>query len=96
MNDSDLAARLLRFLQDRASPAAPPLRLDSALFGIGTFDSLALVELVVWVEQELGTAVDTSRLDLEQEWATVADLAAFIARHREANSDGSPREQRGP
>ena len=80
----DIRRRLLLFLQETTPRSEPAPGPDTPMFATGLFDSLALMELVVWVEKEIGAPIDPSGFDMQVEWATVADLARFIERARAA------------
>jgi acyl carrier protein len=82
-----LEARLIRYLAEIA-PSITGLSLDSEILESGLFDSLALVSLVGWVEEEIGRPIDPATFDLTVEWKRVADVAAFIERERAAPSRG--------
>ena len=55
---------------------------DTELFASGLVDSLALVQLLEWVEEEIGATIDASSVDLNTDWRRVRDVAAFIERTR--------------
>ena len=55
---------------------------DTPLIRSGLFDSLALFNLVLWIEQQIGAPIDPTALDLAEEWDTVRDVLRFIDRHR--------------
>jgi acyl carrier protein len=55
---------------------------DTPLITSGVLDSLALWNLVLWVEQQIGAALDPASLDLVAEWDTVASLVRFVERRR--------------
>ena len=48
----------------------------------GLFDSSALFNLVLWVEEKIGTPVDPTTFDLVKEWDTVTDVVSFIGKNR--------------
>jgi acyl carrier protein len=79
---SALQDRLAGFLAERLPPSVSELRPETALFETGLLDSLALLDLVQWVEAALGAPLDPSTVELRRDWATIADIAAFIERHR--------------
>lgn len=95
MSDEDIQRRLLHFLQEITPPSAPPPGPDTAIFATGLFDSLALVHLVLWVEQAVGAPIDPSAFDMPVEWATVADLAEFIERYRAATGPSTEGVEKG-
>ena len=44
----------------------------------GRLDSLALFNLVLWIEERTGALVDPTAFDVAQEWANVHAIVAFI------------------
>ncbi|MFB3817857.1 MAG: phosphopantetheine-binding protein [Candidatus Methylomirabilales bacterium] len=64
----------------------PEVAPHTSLIRSGLFDSVALLNLVLWVEERIGGPVDPSGFDLMREWDTVADIVAFVQtrRRREA------------
>jgi len=56
------------------------LRDDTSLIKSGVFDSLALWNLLLWVEKQIGCPVDPTSFDLTEEWDTVADVISFLER----------------
>ena len=58
------------------------LRDDTPLITSGVFDSTALFNLVLWVEQQIGSTIDPTSFDLIEEWNTIADVVSFIERKR--------------
>jgi len=59
-----------------------PVDTDTPLIASGLFDSLALFNLVVWIEQQVGAPIDPTAVDLAKEWDTVDDIVRFIERRR--------------
>ena len=62
------------------------LNADTPLIASGLFDSLALFNLVFWIEQQVGSPIDPTALDLATEWDTVNDILRFIERQRDQGS----------
>jgi acyl carrier protein len=58
------------------------LRDDTPLITSGVFDSLALFDLVAWVEKQCGGPIDPATLDVVSEWNTIANVVAFVERRR--------------
>jgi acyl carrier protein len=44
----------------------------------GRLDSLALFNLVLWIEERTDAPIDPTAFDLAQEWASVRDIVAFV------------------
>ena len=45
-------------------------------------ESLTLLNVAMWVEQQIDPTVDITAFDLTVEWDTVADILNFIEKHR--------------
>jgi acyl carrier protein len=76
--------RLLRYLDEITPQSRVPIRAETEVFA-GLIDSLALVQLVSWVEDELGVPLDHRNFDMRKEWPRVSDVAAYIVRHGRRN-----------
>ena len=61
-------------------PAFPDLKPDTPLFASGRLDSMALLNLVMWIEERTGRPVEVSGLDPAIEWATVRDILRYVQR----------------
>jgi acyl carrier protein len=57
------------------------LRRDTSLLRSGLLDSLGLLRLAGWIEEEVHTEIDLKALDLPQEWDTIDDVLRFIGEH---------------
>lgn len=60
---------------------------NTPLIQTGGFDSMALLNLVLWIEEQVGkpmdvAALDVAALDVERDWNTVADIVQFVRRER--------------
>ncbi len=78
-----LRDELLRFLVDQGVDL--PAESDAVpLFEQGLLDSLALFNLVLWIEERTGTPIDPTALDITQEWSSVEDIFAFVNARRVA------------
>lgn len=75
-----LEDRLIRYMKEVTPPSEVELRSDTPIFATGLFDSLALVQLIIWAEAEIGAPIDPGTLDFQKDWSTVADVARFIER----------------
>jgi acyl carrier protein len=82
--DPALRRRLLEFLATLTVDLGDDVNDDTALVGSGRLDSLALVQLVLWVEEEIGQPVDPGVIDMTIEWTTVRNLLVCIERNRRA------------
>jgi acyl carrier protein len=51
---------------------------ETSLIKSGLLDSLALLQLAMWIEVEMNSEVDLATIDLSKEWDTIADIIRFI------------------
>lgn len=58
------------------------LQNSSSLIRSGLLDSLALLNLALWIQEEVGPEIDLTAFDLAKEWDTLSDIEEFIERHR--------------
>ena len=58
------------------------LKDDTSLIQSGKLDSVALLNMVLFIEGEVGSDMDLTTFDLSREWDTVADIVRFIVEHR--------------
>jgi acyl carrier protein len=72
-----LRDELVGFLVDQG--AELPADDSAPLFDAGALDSLTLFNLVLWIEERTGAAIDPTAFDLTQEWACVRDIVAFVS-----------------
>lgn len=75
---------LLAFIRGLDVPSARLIDDDTPLLESGLLDSLALFQLAAWIETQAGATLDPATFDVQQEWATVRSIVAFIARQRAA------------
>ena len=73
---------LLALIASWDVPMDGPLDTDTPLIGSGLFDSLALFNLMVWIEERVGEPIDPTAVDLAKEWDTVDDIVSFIEEKR--------------
>jgi acyl carrier protein len=80
MSTSDLEVRLLAFLRSLDLPQLREPDSATHLIQSGLLDSLGLVRLAIWIEEEVGRSLNPGTFDLATEWNTVSDIVAFIKR----------------
>ena len=71
-----LRDEIVGFLSDQG--AALPDDDAAPLFEENALDSLTLFNLVLWIEERTGAAIDPTALDIATEWACVRDIVAFV------------------
>ena len=64
---------------------------ETALITSGLLDSLALFNLVTWVEERIGVPLDLTTLDLTEQWGTVDELAQFVETRAGTGAPATPR-----
>jgi acyl carrier protein len=84
---------LIEFIQRCGLEGLGEIAGDTALISSGLLDSLALFNLVVWVEERIGVPLDPTTVDLTTEWATVDELARFVEARGGARAPATPRSR---
>ncbi len=77
---NDLLPRLLRFVEQDL-PEGTDLQPDTDLLLSGVLDSLGVVRVVHWLEDELGIEIDPADVVLEN-FQTVGAMVAYVERCR--------------
>ena len=75
---SHLREELHSLLSEHTHRLGQPLDDDTPLISSGVLDSLAVFNLVVWIEGKLGKTVDPLVTDFASAWDTVALIIKFI------------------
>jgi acyl carrier protein len=80
---SDRAERLLTLVRGLLEAAEIEEEIDeaSSLLESGLLDSLALLDIAAWVDDELSGGLDLEATDIRAEWDSVSDILAFVGRH---------------
>ena len=55
---------------------------DTSLVRSGIIDSLALYQLILWIEEQVGKPVDPTKFDLASELDTVKGITNFVEKNR--------------
>jgi acyl carrier protein len=55
---------------------------DTLLLSSGRLDSMAVFQLLMWIEARVGHAIDVTAIDMPAQWNTVNDIIAFVERER--------------
>ena len=55
---------------------------NSSLVRSGILDSLALYQLILWIEKQIGKPVDPTQFDLANELDSITDLLLFVEKNR--------------
>lgn len=83
-----LTDRLLAFIAEEINPAAgAQLTADADLLLTGLVDSLGVVRIVNWIEDELDVEVDPIDVTLEN-FQTVAAMVSYVRGREETSAAG--------
>lgn len=78
--------RLVSFIEEKVKDLGKELNGElsdqTSLIKSGLFDSLALLQLALWIEEEIGSQVELTGFDLSKEWETIPDILNFIDKQR--------------
>jgi acyl carrier protein len=66
------------------------VRSDESLIASGSIDSLGFFNLFLWVEQEIGSHVDLTNVDLRHELSTLDRIVAFVEKHKAMKQADAP------
>ncbi|HET6463781.1 MAG TPA: phosphopantetheine-binding protein [Candidatus Krumholzibacteria bacterium] len=55
---------------------------DTPLLTSGRLDSMAVFQLLMWIEERLGHTLDVTVIDMPAQWNTVNDIIAFVEKAR--------------
>jgi len=84
--ESSLREQLLTLIESWQLDLPSDLDERTPLIASGLFDSLALLNLALWIEAKTGHPIDPASVDIAQEWNSVADIVRYLERAR-----GTPR-----
>ena len=76
-----MEASITNFIKSLNADGGASFDADSNLIESGLIDSVGMMELVVWCEEEFGVEVDTDDL-VPENFASVNAIAEFIERAR--------------
>ncbi len=78
----DTRDRLFDFLKTKIQSSGKTLdgELDdnTSLIKSGLFDSLALLEVGIWIEKEVNSQIDLTAIDIREEWDSITNILEFI------------------
>lgn len=57
---------------------------DTPLLTSGRLDSVALFQLLLWIEGRVGRPIDVTTIDMPARWNTVDMIVAFVEQERAA------------
>jgi len=77
---TDERTALIAFLKSRDVLLPEGWDDDTSLVRSGILDSLALLDLILWLEQRLGRPIDPTAIELAAELDSLRDILAFLAR----------------
>ena len=74
---SDFIARMVEWLNEGAAARGVVITADTPLFATRLLDSLKVLELIAFTEQEIGRAIPDSQIRMDN-FQTVARIAAVF------------------
>ena len=80
---SDRSERLLALIREllEAAEIESEVDLGTSLLRSELLDSLALLEIASWVDDEMSGSLDLENTNLREQWDSPAEILAFIDRH---------------
>lgn len=77
MTTDQTAAELLSFINSEVSASPEPIEADTDLLLTGAVDSLGVIRITQWLEDELGVEVDPSDVTLDN-FQTVSRMMRYL------------------
>ena len=78
----ELRAQLRALIAEFAGPEHGVIDDDTPLISSALVESIALLNVALWVEEQIDAAVEIASFDLAAEWDTVAQILDFVEKHR--------------
>lgn len=83
---SDLRERLFAFIKtkikDSGKPLPPDFNEETPVISSGLLESLHLLELALLLEEEIGSPLDLTSLNIDKEWDSINAISNFVERSR--------------
>lgn len=77
-----LRAALRKVILELAPAQEASLTDDAPLISSGFMESVTLLNVALWVEEQIESSVDVTAFDLAAEWDSIRDILAFVEKHR--------------
>ena len=61
---------------------SPGIARETPLLTSGRLDSVALFQLLLWIEGQVGRPIDVTTIDMPAQWDTVDMIVAFVEREK--------------
>ena len=87
-------AELVALIAEGVPDLASDLADDTPLITSGLVESLALLNVALWVEGQIDSVVELSAFDLAAEWDTTTAILDFVERHRPVPPEAPTRHPR--
>jgi acyl carrier protein len=71
-----------------AHPDEEAIDDDTPLISSGRVESITLLNVALWVEEQIDAAVEITSFDLAAEWDSVAQILEFVEKHRRHGRTG--------
>jgi GNAT superfamily N-acetyltransferase/acyl carrier protein len=96
LDAEELRHELRAFLDSCDVPGATAIGNDTSLLASGQLDSLALFNLVAWIEARTGRAVDPGTVSLPGDWDSIDNIVRYIQNAASAEASVSAPLPAGP
>ena len=81
-----LREALVRLLEENVDNNSADFLPDEPLITSGRINSLILVQLTLWIEEQVGAPLDFTRVELPKAWDTIDRIVAFVEKIRNSGS----------
>ena len=78
----ELRAQLRALIAEFAPHEHGVIADDTPLISSALVESVALLNVALWVEEQVDAAVEITSFDLAAEWDTITQILDFVEKHR--------------
>lgn len=69
-------------IRESGKPVPPDFNDETQLVSSGLLESLHLLELALFLEEEIGSPLDLTTLNIDKEWDSISAISKFVERSR--------------
>jgi acyl carrier protein len=77
-----LREELLAELSQWGTREVGPLHDDASLIVSGLVDSVGLFQMLLWIEEKVGTTIDPGTVDWRRDWDSIGAILHYIEQRR--------------
>ena len=83
---TSLREELVAELSQWGARDAGPVLDDTSLIVSGLIDSVGLFQMLLWIEEKVGSSIDPAQVDWRRDWDSVGAILLYIEQRRGAGT----------